>query len=36
MSLNGNVFDFSVSHGSIESYNILNVNENLMAENNRK
>ena len=34
VSLNGNVYDFSVDYNSIDKSNILNIHKNLITKNN--
>ena len=36
LSLNGNVYDFSVNHNFFDKSNILNIHKYLMAKNNIK
>ena len=36
VSLNGNVYDFSVDHNSVDKYNMLNIHKYLMTKNNTK
>ena len=36
VSLNGNVYDFSVDYNSIDKSDILNIHKYLMTENNLK
>ena len=36
VSLNGNVFDFSVDYNSIDKFNILNIHKYLMTKDNIK
>ena len=36
VSLNGNVYDFSVDYNSIDKSDILNIHKNLMSKNNIK
>ena len=34
VSLNGNVYDFSIDYNSIDKSNILNIHKNLITKNN--
>ena len=36
VSLNGNVYNFSVDHNSVDKYNMLNIHKYLMTKNNTK
>ena len=36
VSLNGNVYDFSVVYDSIDKYNVLNIHKYLMTDNSIK